>query len=40
MITALIVAPVVGYFAVTDGLQPAQSITDLMEPAKLTLWVL
>lgn len=40
MITALIVAPVVGYFAVTDGLQPAQPITDLMEPAKLTLWVL
>lgn len=37
MITALIVAPVVGYFAVTSGLQPAQSIADLMEPAKLDM---
>lgn len=37
MITALIVTPVVGYFAVTGGLQPAQSIADLMEPAKMDM---
>ena len=37
MITALLVAPVVGYLAVTNGLQPQQSFTDLMEPAKLDM---
>ncbi len=37
MITALIVAPVVAYFAVTGGLQPTQTIADLMEPAKLDM---
>lgn len=33
--TALIVVPVVGYFAIINGLEPAQSLTDLIEPAKL-----
>ena len=37
MITALIVTPVVGYFAVTGGLQPAQTLVDLVEPAKLDM---
>ena len=37
MITALLVAPVVGYLAITNGLQPQQSFTELMEPAKLDL---
>lgn len=37
MITALILAPVVAYFAVVGGLQPAQSVTDLVEPAKLDM---
>src|SRR5699024_2960657 len=37
MITALIVAPVVGYLAVTNGLQPQQSFNELMEPAKLDM---
>ena len=37
MITALIVAPVVAYFAVVGGLQPAQSVSDLIEPAKLDM---
>ena len=37
MITALIVAPVAGYFAVINGLQPTQSLTDLMEPAKMDM---
>lgn len=37
MITALLVAPVVGYLAVTNGLQPQQSFTELMEPAKLDM---
>lgn len=37
MITALIVAPVVGYLAVTDGLQPTQSIAELMDPAKIDM---
>ncbi|MDY7577010.1 sodium/proline symporter PutP [Herbaspirillum sp. RTI4] len=35
--TALIVAPVVAYFAITHGLQPTQSMTDLMEPAKMNI---
>jgi sodium/proline symporter len=34
MITALIVAPVVGYFAVTGALLPTQSFNDLIEPVK------
>ncbi len=37
MITALILAPVVAYFAVVGGLQPAQSVADLIEPAKLDM---
>ncbi len=37
MITALILAPVVAYFAVVEGLQPAQSVADLIEPAKLDM---
>jgi sodium/proline symporter len=37
MITALIVAPVLGYFAIINGLQPTQSLTDLIEPAKLDM---
>lgn len=37
MITALIVAPVVGYFAITDGLLPAQSFTDLIEPVQMDM---
>ena len=35
MITALIVAPVVAYFAVIGGLAPAQTFTDLVEPARM-----
>jgi sodium/proline symporter len=35
--TALIVVPVVGYFAVNNGLAPAQSLTDLMDPAKMDI---
>jgi sodium/proline symporter len=37
MITALIVAPVLGYFVIINGLQPTQSLTDLIEPAKLDM---
>lgn len=37
MITALIVAPVLGYLAIINGLQPTQSLTDLIEPAKLDM---
>ena len=37
MITALIVAPVVAYLAVTGGLQPTQTIADLVEPARLDM---
>ena len=37
MITALLVAPVVGYLAITGGLQPQQTFTELMEPAKLDI---
>ena len=35
MITALIVAPVVAYFAVTGGLAPAQTFSDLVEPSRM-----
>ena len=37
MITALIVAPVLGYFVIINGLQPTQSLIDLIEPAKLDM---
>lgn len=37
MITALIVAPVVGYFAITDSLLPTQTLTELVEPAKMDM---
>jgi sodium/proline symporter len=37
MLTALIVAPVLGYFVIINGLQPTQSLTDLIEPAKLDM---
>ena len=37
MITALIVAPVVGYFAITDSLLATQSFTDLIEPVKMDM---
>ena len=34
MITALIVAPVVAYLAVTGGLQPTQTFAELIEPSR------
>jgi sodium/proline symporter len=37
MITALIVTPVVAYFALTGSLQPAQTMVQLMEPAQLDM---
>ncbi|KAF1020646.1 MAG: Sodium/proline symporter [Paracidovorax wautersii] len=37
MITALILAPVVAYFAVTGDLQPAQSVTDMIGAQKFDL---
>ncbi len=37
MITALILAPTVAYFAAVGGLQPAQSLTELVEPSKLDM---
>lgn len=37
MITALIVTPVVAYFAVSGDLQPAQTIVELMKPAQLDM---
>jgi sodium/proline symporter len=37
MITALIVTPVVAYFAVSGDLQPAQTMVELMAPAQLDM---
>lgn len=37
MITALILVPVVGWFAATGALAPAQSLTDLIQPAQLDM---
>ena len=39
MITALILAPVVGYFAVVGGLQPHESLTQMIAPEKLDLFL-
>ena len=39
MITALILAPVVAYFAVVGGLQPHESITQMIAPEKLDMFL-